>query len=85
VQLKLLLAPLLAQATLWDAACKPIYDFGSGPWNMVRWNPFGRFLAIMGFGNLPGGGLSHNTTETTACATGLGEGMKLCLTGQAMH
>lgn len=42
------------QVTLWDAQCKPIFDFGSGPYNMVRWNPFGRFLVIAGFGNLPG-------------------------------
>lgn len=47
--------PPCPQATLWDANCKPIYDFGSGPYNLVRWNPFGRFLALAGFGNLPGG------------------------------
>jgi translation initiation factor 2A len=39
---------------LYDSACKPVYDLGSGPFNMARWNPFGRFLAIAGFGNLPG-------------------------------
>lgn len=27
---------------------------GSGPYSLVRWNPFGRFLALAGFGNLPG-------------------------------
>ncbi|KAG2430016.1 hypothetical protein HYH02_013844 [Chlamydomonas schloesseri] len=43
-----------AKVTLFSAACKPVYDLGSGPYNMVRWNPFGRFFAICGFGNLPG-------------------------------
>ena len=27
---------------------------GSGPYSLARWNPFGRFLALAGFGNLPG-------------------------------
>ncbi len=44
------------QATLWDAACRPIFDFGSGPYNIARWNPFGNFLMLAGFGNLPGEG-----------------------------
>jgi hypothetical protein len=39
---------------LLDNRCKPVYDLGSGPYNIARWNPFGRFLAIAGFGNLPG-------------------------------
>jgi hypothetical protein len=43
-----------AKVTLFNAACKPVYDLGSGPYNVVRWNPFGRFFAIAGFGNLPG-------------------------------
>ena len=43
-----------AQVTLFDDACKPVYDLGGGPYNTVLWNPFGRFLAIAGFGNLPG-------------------------------
>ena len=34
--------------------CTPIYDLGSGPHNMARWSPHGRFVAIAGFGNLPG-------------------------------
>lgn len=45
---------LPSRVMLYDANCKPLYDFGSGPYNMVRWNPFGRFLALAGFGNLPG-------------------------------
>lgn len=43
-----------AKATMFNDKCKPIYDFGSGPHNTVKWNPFGRFLFIGGFGNLPG-------------------------------
>ena len=27
---------------------------GSGPYSTARWNPFGRFFALAGFGNLPG-------------------------------
>ena len=43
-----------SKVMLFDANCKPLYDFGSGPYNVVRWNPFGRFLVVAGFGNLPG-------------------------------
>lgn len=43
-----------AQVILHDFKCKPVFDLGSGPYNVARWNPFGRFLAIAGFGNLPG-------------------------------
>jgi translation initiation factor 2A len=45
----------MVQVMLFDARCKPVYDLGSGPYNSVFWNPFGRFLAVAGFGNLPGG------------------------------
>ena len=44
-----------SKVMLYDANCKPVYDFGSGPYNIIRWNPFGRFLVVCGFGNLPGG------------------------------
>lgn len=53
-----------AKVTLFDANCKPIYDLGSGPYNIVRWNPFSRFFCICGFGNLPG-----------ACGVGGGGGV----------
>jgi Eukaryotic translation initiation factor eIF2A len=45
---------LCTQVLLHDARCKPVYDLGSGPYNTARWSPSGRFLAIAGFGNLPG-------------------------------
>lgn len=44
-----------SKVTLFDAKCKAVYDLGTGPYNLVWWNPFGRFLAVAGFGNLPGG------------------------------
>ncbi|MEW5320441.1 MAG: hypothetical protein WDW38_011515 [Sanguina aurantia] len=43
-----------SKVTLFDAKCKAVYDLGTGPYNLVWWNPFGRFLAVAGFGNLPG-------------------------------
>jgi translation initiation factor 2A len=44
-----------AKATIFDAAkCEPKYQLGAGPHNTVRWNPFGRFVLLAGFGNLPG-------------------------------
>lgn len=52
--LRPLLQPWCCQVMLLDNRCKPVYDLGSGPYNIARWNPFGRFLAIAGFGNLPG-------------------------------
>ena len=44
-----------ANATIFSSLkCEPIYQLGAGPHNTVRWNPFGRFLCLAGFGNLPG-------------------------------
>lgn len=43
-----------AKATLFTSKCIPKFDLGSGPYSMVRWNPFGRFFCLAGFGNLPG-------------------------------
>lgn len=43
-----------AKSTLFTAACVPKFDLGSGPYSLARWNPFGRFLVLAGFGNLPG-------------------------------
>lgn len=36
------------------ATALPAHPAGSGPYSLARWNPFGRFLALAGFGNLPG-------------------------------
>ncbi|KAF7805314.1 eukaryotic translation initiation factor 2A [Senna tora] len=41
-----------AAATLFTKKGKPLFEIGCGPYNTIRWNPKGKFLA--GFGNLPG-------------------------------
>jgi translation initiation factor 2A len=44
-----------AKATIFcGKKCEPKYQLGAGPHNTVRWNPFGRFILLAGFGNLPG-------------------------------
>mmetsp|Transcript_31531 Transcript_31531/g.57290 ORF Transcript_31531/g.57290 Transcript_31531/m.57290 type:complete len:604 (-) Transcript_31531:203-2014(-) len=43
-----------AKVTLYNEACVAKFDLGSGPYNMVRWNPYGRVFCLAGFGNLPG-------------------------------
>ncbi|EIE21931.1 eIF2A-domain-containing protein [Coccomyxa subellipsoidea C-169] len=43
-----------AKSTVFTEACKPFFDLGSGGHNLVRWSPQGRFVAVAGFGNLPG-------------------------------
>lgn len=43
-----------AKAILFDASARPRFDFGTGPYNTVRWSPLSRFLILAGFGNLPG-------------------------------
>ncbi|XP_059670472.1 eukaryotic translation initiation factor 2A-like isoform X1 [Cornus florida] len=43
-----------AKATVFDKKCNPLLELGTGPYNTIRWNPKGRFLCLVGFGNLPG-------------------------------
>ena len=43
-----------AKSTLYTVKCVPKFDLGSGPYSTIRWNPFGRFFVLAGFGNLPG-------------------------------
>jgi len=44
-----------AKTSIFDAKkCKATYELGAGPHNTIRWNPFGRFIMLAGFGNLPG-------------------------------
>jgi translation initiation factor 2A len=43
-----------ASATLFDNRCRPVHQFGSGPFNTVRWSPHDHFICLAGFGNLPG-------------------------------
>ncbi|WIA28435.1 hypothetical protein OEZ86_010979 [Tetradesmus obliquus] len=56
-----------AKVMLLDNRCKPVYDLGSGPYSTARWNPFGRFLAIAGFGNLPGDIVFYNKLSKGVC------------------
>eukprot|EP00879_Flechtneria_rotunda_P022706 GHRR01023981.1.p1 GENE.GHRR01023981.1~~GHRR01023981.1.p1 ORF type:complete len:618 (+),score=248.82 GHRR01023981.1:243-2096(+) len=56
-----------AKVILHDDKCKAVYDLGSGPYNTARWNPFGRFLAIAGFGNLPGDVVFYNKLNKGVC------------------
>jgi translation initiation factor 2A len=39
--------------------CKQVADLGAGPHNLARFSRFGRFLALAGFGNLPGDLVIH--------------------------
>lgn len=36
-----------AKATLFSNVCKPIFEFGQGPYNSVRWNPQGSCILLM--------------------------------------
>jgi len=49
-----------AKAILVDTRNRPVYDVIAGPYNTARWSPSGRFLAVCGFGNLPGDVLFFN-------------------------
>ena len=43
-----------AKCTIFDAKkCVATYELGAGPHNTIRWNLFGRFIMLAGFGNLP--------------------------------
>ena len=50
---------LFDQCALADDRCKQVADLGQGAHNTVRFNPWGRFLALAGFGNLPGDLVLH--------------------------
>ncbi|KAJ1730039.1 hypothetical protein LPJ61_003229 [Coemansia biformis] len=43
-----------AKAALFNHRAEQIFDFGTAPRNLVRFNPHGRVLAVGGFGNLSG-------------------------------
>ena len=43
-----------AKTTIFSSSCKVLQDFGSGAHNIVRFNAFGTYMAVCGFGNLPG-------------------------------
>ena len=43
-----------AKTTIFSSSCKVLQDFGSGAHNIVRFNAFGTYMAVCGFGNPPG-------------------------------
>ncbi|KAJ2368123.1 hypothetical protein H4S01_001767 [Coemansia sp. RSA 2610] len=43
-----------AKAALFNHRAEPVFDLGTAPRNLVRFNPHGRVLAVAGFGNLSG-------------------------------
>lgn len=43
-----------AQSIIFDDKCKKVADLGTGAHNLATFNKWGRFLALAGFGNLPG-------------------------------
>lgn len=43
-----------AKTILFNDKCEPVWDLGTGSFNMIRWSPFGRFFVLGGFGNLAG-------------------------------
>lgn len=43
-----------SRATMFNDRCDPIFDFGSGARNTISFSIHGRFVALAGFGNLPG-------------------------------
>ncbi|CAN8075999.1 unnamed protein product [Agarophyton chilense] len=43
-----------ARATMFNEKCEPVFDFGTGSRNEIHFSPHGRFVALGGFGNLPG-------------------------------
>lgn len=56
-----------AKPVLYTAKCKALFEFTAGPFNTARWSPFGRFLALAGFGNLPGDVAFFNKMKDGKC------------------
>lgn len=60
-----------AKTMLFSATCKPVFDLGSGPHNLVRWSPQVAFLQICGL-NYPEPCfmLAKTTLFSTTCKPG---------------
>ena len=43
-----------AMGTMFDHKCKPLFNYGTGYRNTIKWSNSGRYVALCGFGNLPG-------------------------------
>ncbi len=54
-----------ARATMFDARCDPVFNFGTGSWNTIVFSPHGRYVALAGFGNLAGRVEFWDTLETS--------------------
>ncbi|XP_065349349.1 eukaryotic translation initiation factor 2A [Cloeon dipterum] len=52
-----------AKATVYNAKAEAIFDFGTGPRNVVYYSPLGDLLVLAGFGNLRGGVEVWDTTS----------------------
>lgn len=49
-----LCACMAAMGTMFDHKCKPLFNYGTGYRNTIKWSNSGRYVALCGFGNLPG-------------------------------
>ena len=45
---------MTAMGTMFDHKCKPLFNYGTGYRNTIKWSNSGRYVALCGFGNLPG-------------------------------
>lgn len=52
-----------SRTLVFDAACRQIANLGDGAYNLLRWSPHSRFIAVAGFGNLPGDVAFHERTD----------------------
>ncbi|KAG7304377.1 hypothetical protein JYU34_011317 [Plutella xylostella] len=47
-----------AKATLFNAKCEPLFEFGTGAWNSIYYSPDGNYVILAGFGNIAAGQVS---------------------------
>ncbi|CAH0722745.1 unnamed protein product, partial [Brenthis ino] len=47
-----------AKATLFNAKCDPLFEFGTGAWNAIYFPPEGNVVLLGGFGNIASGHIS---------------------------
>ncbi|XP_047536402.1 eukaryotic translation initiation factor 2A [Vanessa atalanta] len=47
-----------AKATLFNAKCDPLFEFGTGAWNAIYFPPEGNWVLLGGFGNIATGHIS---------------------------
>lgn len=59
-----------ARATMFNEKCEPTFDFGTGSRNTISFSPHGRYVALAGFGNLPGAIEFWDKNKTTLVGRG---------------